>query len=65
LEPGGFLFLNTYSPAVTLADMVKLCEKSGLKYNEGGTLSVKCIDDRVLDLSNYVIARVPKKSNNR
>jgi len=65
LEPGGFLVLNTYSPAVTLDDMIKLCEKSGLNYNEGGTLGVNTDDGRVLALSNFLIARAPKKANNR
>jgi len=65
IKPGGFLVLNTYSPAVTLDDMVKLCEKAGLKYNEGGTLGVTSVDGRRLDLSNYLIARVPKKAYNR
>lgn len=57
LNPEGFLVLNTYSPAVTLDDMVKLCEKSGLKCTDAGMLGVHTADGRHLNLSNYTVGR--------
>lgn len=58
LNPEGFLVLNTYSPAVSIADMVKLCEKSGLKCAESGMLCVETAEGRPLNLSNYTVGRL-------
>lgn len=58
LEKGGFLFVNTYSPVLGLEEMVKSCEKNGLRHNDSGWLSVDTKDGRTLQLSKYVAAEL-------
>ncbi len=56
LEKGGFLVLNTYSPRLEVEDMVKSCEKSGLRCTESGWLDVSCTAGRRLALSKFIFA---------
>lgn len=56
LVSGGVLLLNTYSPKITLKEMVNTCEKKGLKHNDSGGLSVNDPHGRNLVLSRYVKA---------
>jgi 23S rRNA (cytosine1962-C5)-methyltransferase len=65
LVPGGFVVLNTYSPVISLDDMVNICKKRGLVHNEGGWLSVSTKDGRTLLLSKYVVGRLKKPQHFR
>ncbi len=60
LHPGGFLILNTYSPAVEIREMREICIKNALEYNDSGWLSVNTPDGKELRLSKYVVASAQK-----
>jgi 23S rRNA (cytosine1962-C5)-methyltransferase len=56
LSAKGFLILNTYSPRISLNVMKELLQKTGLKIEDTGWLSLSSEQKKVLKMSMYAVA---------
>lgn len=57
LNKGGYLILNTYSPQITLENMIAEMAFNSLKCLDSGWLSLKAKEGAVLNLSKYTLAK--------
>lgn len=57
LNKGGYLILNTYSPKISLENMIAEMTFNNLRCVNSGWLEIKSSDGRFLNLSKYTLAK--------